>query len=138
MSIQSFEKLIINGNQEKMHEINLPDDIPHIKDLGFEKQVFATNCYRGYTGTWKIEDGKFYLVNLDSTRYHMTSKQPIFADWFSGTLIVHKGKVLDCSHVTSGYVCTYEETLYIDINKGIVDSYSLFDSEGNNLFDLPF
>ena len=68
------------------------------------KEEWRNDCFRGYTGQWKIENGKLYLTNL----FHGTStsplpldsifgiigKQPIEASWFSGKLHLVRGGTL--------------------------------------------
>ena len=73
------------------YDMNLYEKVkPYIK------KEWRSNCFRGYTGQWKIEDGKLYLINrlhpkdnsplpLDSI-FGLTNRQPIEASWYSGKL----------------------------------------------------
>lgn len=42
----------------------------------------------------------------------------VFAHWYSGTLRIPKGKMLEYEHM--GYASTYERDLFITLEKGIV------------------
>lgn len=47
--------------------------------------IESTACWRRYVGTWTIDGGKLYLSQLEGWR-KMTTSEPIFADWISGSL----------------------------------------------------
>ena len=98
---------------------------------GRHRKGFEANCtalWRGYVGTWEIRDGRLYLAGLDGTlqdgsRATVATFFPdypdrVFAHWYSGTLRVPQGKLLDYVH--GGYGSTYEDDLLITIEKGMV------------------
>ena len=88
----------------------------------------CTALWRGYVGSWEIRDGRLYLVGLSGTLKDGTEAtvatffpdfpERVFAHWFSGTLRIPQGKLLEYVHM--GYGSTYEEDLNISINKGVV------------------
>ena len=99
--------------------------------FGGESPAFESNCtalWRGYVGTWEILDGRLYLVGLsgtlkDGTEATLASLFPsfpdrVFAHWFSDTLRIPDGKLLDYVHM--GYGSTYERDILIRLEKGVV------------------
>jgi hypothetical protein len=95
-------------------------------DPGFEAN--CTALWRGYVGSWEIRDGRLYLTGLDGTlqdgsqatvaTFFPDYPDCVFAHWYSGTLRVPQGKLLDYVH--GGYGSTYEDDLLITIEKGMV------------------
>ena len=96
----------------------------------YEPRNFSTACWRGYIGTWKIENNKLYLTKLESVRYEdeesdlcLTDLFPdssgdVFAIWYSGTLICPMGDILETIH--AGFSTTFEKDLLIEIENGFV------------------
>lgn len=123
MTAQLHEILILNGEEISMAFCPLlPETDPRIVELTDDEIdkysiIFSTACWRQYGGTWEIKDNKLYLVNLDG-RFKLTGKTPIFADWFTGTLIVPQGEMLEYVHM--GYGSVYEREVHIKVEKGIV------------------
>ena len=70
-------------------------------DLRYPFTMISTGNYRGHVATWYIDQGKFFLTEIDvrkekysPEKYQVTSKNPsfnskdtVFADWFSGVLV---------------------------------------------------
>ena len=93
-------------------------------------QATCSAIWRGYLGTWEIKNDKLYLIKVveggcgnDSpeiplSKFFPGKKSPIFAEWYTGTLVVPEGKVLNYVHM--GYQTTYEKELHIKIIKGKV------------------
>jgi len=86
-----------------------------------------TACRRNYIATWKIDNGDLYLVDIDATldkkpftvkNLFPHSKYPVKATWYTGTLILPRGKLMHYVH--SGYQSKYEEELQIQIEDGKV------------------
>ena len=93
-------------------------------------------CWRGYLARWSIRKGKLYLDRIqpylddydreeetrdDAYRRYMAkifpiSPSPIFADWFSGDLILVSGKIIEYVHLP--YATSYENEIVIQIHKG--------------------
>ena len=91
----------------------------------------STALWRGYVGTWAIEEGRLYLIKLSgSVEVHddiqevgleaLFPKYPdgVFAHWFSGELRCPQGGLL--KYVHGGYGSVYEQDLFIDVLKGVV------------------
>jgi len=99
--------------------IKIPDEVVEKKIINgeIENIIFSTACWRGYIGTWEIKDGRFYLNDVVG-RYKKISKEPLFADWFSGVVKVNKGEILCYIHM--GFESVYEEEVHITIEDGTI------------------
>lgn len=64
-------------------------------------QLVAPNtaCWRGYYGTWKIENNKLYLTGLKAyienykevgMDYLFPNQNKVFAEWYTGNLLISK------------------------------------------------
>lgn len=91
---------------------------------------YSTACWREYQGTWEIKEGLFYLRRLVG-RFRLRGDEPIWADWFSGTLRIPCGDLLQYVHM--GFGSVFEEELHIKIEKGVVDSIRVIDNRGRVL-----
>ena len=117
----------------------------------YEPLNFSTACWRGYIGTWKIENNKLYLTKVESVRYEdeesdlcLTDLFPdssgdVFAIWYSGTLICPMGDVIE-NH--AGFGSTYERELLIEIENGFVTREDVIKNSKetqlkNQIVDLP-
>lgn len=118
MTIQITEKLIFNGEKVEMRVSSsptLPKDRPQIidGDDGFAMSA----CWRGYVGTWEVKTDKLYLVEL-SGQYMLKDNAPIFADWFTGTIVAPQGGIIH--HPGHIGECLHEADLCITIESGNV------------------
>jgi hypothetical protein len=86
-------------------------------DLVDLEYVGSTACWRGYVGTWRIEDRRFYLDKLIG-RVRLAVESPLFADWFTGVLRIPDGKVLMSVHM--GFGTLYEQEIHIFVEEGHV------------------
>lgn len=91
------------------------------------KDLLVSTLWRGYVGSWEIADNRLYLIGLDGSEVEwpelcLASVFPehpdrVFAHWFTGTLTVPQGEVLE-------YIPTvgeqYERELLITIERGVV------------------
>ena len=111
------------------------------KDHPRPMKLFDANCsaiWRGYVATWQIEKDKLYLVRIvegtcenDAPKIPLSKifpgkKAPIFAGWFSGTLVAPQGKELRYVHM--GYQTVYEKELHISVKDGIVQGKKTIDN----------
>lgn len=139
---QFSELLEINGVPEKMFSTPLER---YFSAENPKPDMFAgpicTACWRGYVGKWKIQDGYLYLVSLhqccaqepknfplDEINPAWTS--PVRATWFTGTLKIVQGKLLQYTHM--GFESKYERNLYIEIKEGKVVRENVVDNAGSN------
>lgn len=107
-----------------------------------------TANWRGYVASWEVRDGRLYLTKIaakvcevamawncpqDQQRkvelvdlFPASAAEPVFADWFSGTLRVPLGALLENRHM--GYESVYEFDLMLSVEKGRVVSTSARDN----------
>ncbi|MGY1424153.1 hypothetical protein [Lysobacter sp. A289] len=92
----------------------------------------CTASWRGYRATWELREQKLYLkrilinpcadhpkeVNIAELMAGRTN--PIFADWFTGVLVVPQGKLLSTVHM--GHHTQYESYVVMIFKKGVVVS----------------
>lgn len=136
MTAQVHERLILDGKKISMVFCPpLPENDSRITTLNDDEIdngdiIFSSACWREYIGTWEIKNQKFYLVNLEG-RYKLSENNPIFADWFTGTLRIPQGKMLHYVHM--GYGSVFERELYTKIENGIVTKSKIIDNQNNNV-----
>ena len=94
-----------------------------------------TANWRGYVAVWEIDRGMLYLkeiqawtdkgeVGLDALFPGHQGRVP--ATWFSGTLRVPEGKVINYVHM--GYLSVHERDLVITLEKGKVVKKEVIDN----------
>lgn len=147
MTAQSSEKLLYNGETYWMSSEPLQ---PYIANLSIEPILNApsTALWRGYIGTWEINENKLYLIDLicygenyeeKSMDYLFSSNGKQFAEWFSGNLFIPDGEML--KYVHAAYASIYERTIILEIKSGVLISQksitnTLPDHDPDD--DLPF
>ncbi|MCU0546020.1 MAG: hypothetical protein MUE44_28280 [Oscillatoriaceae cyanobacterium Prado104] len=136
MTVQIGEKLIFDGTETSISFCPpLPDRHSgiiqlEVKDIEFDNPVIgSTACGRGYIGTWAIENGYFYLVDLVG-QYKMTDKHPLLADWFSGEIQVPQGELIYCDRAG---LRVYDLEIHIKIEKGKVIDSKIIDRRDRKL-----
>ena len=110
------------------------------------KPNFRSNCialWRGYVGTWEILERRLYLVKLQGTtsqdkEVSIATLFPdfpdrVFAHWFSGTIRVPQGKLLEYVHM--GYGSKYERDLLFEIERGVVKNIELRQNDASDIAD---
>jgi hypothetical protein len=129
MTAQISEKLLFEGEKHAM----CTNPLGNYCALGGELPKFASNCtalWRGYVGTWEILNDRLYLVDINGS---LESGQDVdletvfpgygtrvFAHWYSGTIRLPQGKMLEYIHM--GYGSTYERDLLLEFKKGVLVS----------------
>ena len=127
MTAQIGEKLIFEGREVSMCSEPLSDYFA----FGGSNPEFEFTCtalWRGYVGTWEIINDRLYMIRLtgtlkdgtDATLETMFPGYPdrVFAHWYSGTLRIPEGKMLEYIHM--GYGSSYERDRFLKIEKGVV------------------
>jgi len=145
MTVQTKEKLIYNGRQVDIVAEPLTSYILSIKTtLGI--CPVSSGCWRGYVGTWLIEDSKLYLIGFDGHAmikpgiieqvgidYLFPGETKVFAYWFSGELRIPDGELLHFKH--DEFSPIYEIERYLDFSNGhyieqrLVDNLLKFNRE---------
>ncbi len=112
MTAQYSEELILNGEKKALHSTpELPNDESKVQLL--EKGGFInTACWRGYVGTWEIKNKKLFLNEI-SGKFKIKGSKPLFADWFTGTLIIPNGELLKYIHGGFGGKHAEEELITV-------------------------
>lgn len=129
MTAQIPEKLIYHGEQMEM----LTEPLIQYFELRGEQPNFhapMTALWRGYVGTWEILNDRLYLIDLGGTLESgaiasLRTVFPgyadrVFAHWYSGTIRVPQGELIEYVH--AGYGSVYERDLLLDVERGIVQS----------------
>ena len=125
-----------------------------------EKQICfnweSSTCWRGYYGTWLIEDDKLFLIDLSATiikdygmwkwpfeyvevglDYLFPNQDKVFAEWFSGKIHLPYGNMIP------SYFRIYEKNIVLEFVSGklvashIEDNTHLY-NEKKETDDLPF
>ena len=126
MTAQMHELLIYEGEDTSMAFCPpIPTHHPRISEQPEDPTFFHTACWRRYLGTWEIRDGHFYLVKLEGV-VALEEGSPLFADWFTGTLRIPKGKRLHYVHM--GFGSVYEEEIHVKIENGVVVEKKVIDN----------
>ncbi len=108
----------------------LSNDTSFYEKIPALKYGCSTALWRGYVGLWKIDKDKLYLIDiftcgdkeksLKSTLFPYSSGA-IMATWFSGELIIPKGKMLQYFH--TGFARIYEKNINLSIKScNVVDT----------------
>jgi hypothetical protein len=116
-----------------------PDKFKILKE--HTKLGTCSALWRGYVGHWEIKNNKLLLNKIETDSCSEETKktlllnklfpgkpQPVFADWYSGTLQLPKGKLVEYIH--AGYASRYEKYLILEIKKGfVVNQYIVNDKD---------
>jgi hypothetical protein len=102
-------------------------------------RVESTALWRGYVGKWHVEDNRLYLVAIqgtfqDGSRASLAGLFPdlatsasakdgsrptrIFADWFTGTLRLADGELVNYVH--GGFASSFAREIFMELEHGVV------------------
>ncbi len=97
--------------------------------VGF-KGCGSTACWRGYKAIWELKNDSLFLIAItschkrewcqdskDADLQKMFERDYVFADWFTGTIMVPQGKRVQYFHM--GYASIYERELHISFKNGL-------------------
>lgn len=79
--------------------------------------LLSTGCWRKYIGVWEIKDDRLFLKALQGI-YRLEGEEPLFADWFSGALIIPLRGML--KYFVLGYGSVQQGQMHIRVENGIV------------------
>lgn len=119
---------ILNYDNQEMY-INTEPLCSYLHDnkINWKSVGINTGCWRGYYGQWEIKEKKLMLTKLDifskegpnnELGFLFPGKSEVFADWFTGLIVIPKGKLLEYVHM--GYDSVYEEQIELGFEKGIL------------------
>lgn len=129
---QAPEAIQIDGTVEELHSEPLEDYLRirahRDRFRPYFGEGYCTGVWRGYHGTWVIDEGKLFLIKLVGDP---CSRKPrdvplhvlfpsagarVPATWYSGTLVVPRGEAVEPGLPYP----RYERYLWIEISNGIV------------------
>ncbi len=132
---QIGETIIIDGKPENMNAeplnpyLNQPENFEQFKQ--YAQPGGCTALWRAYVGEWEIKERKLYLNKLETgscssedrkkfplDKLFPDQPQPILAKWYSGLLVMPRGKLLQYVHM--GYESRFEKYLIINIQAGVI------------------
>ena len=135
MTAQFHESLMLEGKQTAMASTpGLPTDHPRVIRLtgdeieameaeiirqGYLPRFGNTACWRNYIANWEIKEQKLYLNSIDGY-YRLEEGPPLHATWYSGTLRIPQGELLEYVHMGYGSLCVRD--LMIEVEHGEVVS----------------
>jgi len=145
---QTPEKLHVNGRVFSMQSTPLAPLLERREDLEKVFESLSSGCWRGYVGTWHVEGDRLYLASLEREIYDPKldrgkhsgyvvkevplsvlfgrAKAPIEATWYTGTLRVPDGRMLEYVHM--GFGSLYERELRLEVVRGRVVSRKMVDN----------
>ncbi|AWF81660.1 hypothetical protein BTJ40_12950 [Microbulbifer sp. A4B17] len=129
---QRPDKIVIKGEVYSLNTNPLESYLNSIDwELPEQAAIWSSN-WRGYLAEWEVADQKLVLVDMTIALKRDSSKEKherksilntvfpgevqVFAQWYSGTLIVPSGKIINYVHV--GYGSSYERYQVLAVNNG--------------------
>ncbi len=89
----------------------------------------STACWRGYKAIWELKNDSLFLRKItschkdcgleikDADLKKMFGTENVFANWFTGEIIIPQGKQVKYIHM--GYASIYEKELHISFKNGL-------------------
>ena len=86
-------------------------------------------CARGYYSKWAIDNKKLFLIDWTGyilnyekvgMDYLFPDEEIVFANWFTGTIRISIGKLINYIH--GGYASIYEGDKFLKFEKGVLVS----------------
>lgn len=128
------EEIVIDGKSQILFSEPLNQYLLQRGKLALlEPHLSKERCsgsWRNYQGTWEIRNARLYLTRLQTDPCSDTPKEiplsslfvaatgPVFANWYTGTLLVPVGKQLRYVHM--GYESEYERYIVFNVSAGKV------------------
>ena len=134
---QAPDILLLDGKEQALNTNPLSAWLQGHPDRLPRDGVHSTGNWRGYVATWEISQGRLWLRKV-TVEYHLgddakghsrfedrdvtdrlfPGQRDIVAEWYSGTLIVPTGKLINYVHM--GYGSTYERYTVVWVDRGEV------------------
>lgn len=140
MTAQAFEKIVIDNNYYDLANEPLKG---YLRENPKPFKISLTSLWRGYIGTWKIENNKLYLIDIEGSHvnggnigmdYLFDNTGAQFASWYSGKLNVPFGDIVEYIH--RGHFSIYEKEYVYQVERGVIVNKKLFkhfDNESKTL-----
>jgi len=142
---QMPDKLIFKGKKYALHSNPLEEYFERFPEKRPEGGIISTALWRGYVATFKIQNNKLVLHDLEIEKaknddkgdrsYYWVSvidqyfpKEERILDYYSGLLILPHGKLVNYVHM--GYASTYENYILLKVLEGnLIESDDLTSRE---------
>jgi hypothetical protein len=146
MTAQIGEVLIYNEKQYGMATTPLSSYLINRRDLTLDSPHSA--CWRGYVGTWEIQENRLYLLDFrrfiegsleSDLQFLFPEQDKVFAHWFTDTIRLPMGECIYYSH--SGYDSVFEKDVFLEFRDGVLISEKEVKNrkeDYDHLKDLPF
>lgn len=130
MTAQRTDTIVINEDEHIIYDLPLQQ---YWEKNNNRPSLFSlnTSLNRSYYAKWLIENNKLYLINFygecvlppPRKEYSLvdlfpTAGEKIFAEWFTGDIIIPMGKQVNYFH--GGWGATYEYNTTINFCNGLV------------------
>lgn len=137
MTAQFRHLITIDG---ELHSLSSDPLSYYLSDKGISIRSNCSACWSGYISCFEIIDKKLYLVEIKplftdeegerilSMENLFPAKEIVFAEWFTGELMIQQGECLNYIHY--GYASTYETHIYFDVGNGIITGSRTEDNRG--------
>lgn len=124
--------VLVDGKAESLFTNPLaPYLLKHPQALP-QNTVTSTANWRGYVATWAIDDGLLVLRKIEQKfpkgdrktvtrnvlRQVFPGRKPVVADWYSGTLVLPQGEMVEYVHM--GYGSTFSDYRLFVVRNGRV------------------
>ncbi|MEO7254953.1 MAG: hypothetical protein ABIZ64_12050 [Casimicrobium sp.] len=133
------DELMIDGKRELLHTLPLTGELSDkYREQVLRKYSSEGRCtasWRGYVATWELKSNRLQLrsvhanpcssqpVEIPLGELFPDRTKPIVATWFTGTLVLPRGKLKKYVHI--GFESTFERYLILDVRAGKVLSRKL-------------
>ena len=147
MSYQFREQITINKTKYETQTEPLKIYEDQIKQKLLTSRKSCSALWRNYVGYWEVDLGRLYLTKIqglndqDEPLLKDISFEPIFgplgrvfADWFSGEIIIPKGRIIHDDF----YECVYEFNAHYEFTKGIMTNHYCEDNRNKTFIEDPF
>ena len=142
MTAQVSEKIIIDDEEYILLSEPLES---YLKKRELKFDVPHTACWRGYVGTWELQDKELYLIGFYGKvkgeevdlNFLFPDTSFVKADWFTGLLRIPIGDMIQYVH--GDFDSVYSDEMYIEMEHGKVVKTTLRHNEYDEaLEEKPF
>lgn len=124
--------ILVDGKAESLFTNPLAPYLVKYPQALPQGPVTSTANWRGYVATWAIDDGLLVLRKIEQERSRSNGKtvtrnvlrqvfpgrKPVVADWYSGTLVLPQGEMVEYVHM--GYGSTFSDYRLFVVRNGRV------------------
>ncbi|MEX0660366.1 MAG: hypothetical protein WEA58_10825 [Balneolaceae bacterium] len=98
---------------------------PYLEAMDIQYPGTSTANYRGYIASWEVSEDKLFLINVNIPSFTtekagsaklFPDQEKTFANWFTGSIRVPHGELLEYMH--QGYGSLYEKEFYLRFLNG--------------------